>query len=370
MTLSVLFVGSVGAGDTSLMRAEAMTRQGMHLTTVNGHPTAGRVSLISRCANRIFNYPAARRSVRAAILTALQRRRHDVLWFDKGIFVEPAVLEAAREAGHPVLVHYNPDDPFGSARGAWKTFLRALPLYDVHLVPRKENIAEYRSRGAKHVLDFDRGFCPIAHTPPRPDHPAWREFAVPVAFTGSYEAERATSIAALIDAGVSVTVRGSDWETGPHWSTIRRVYRGAGVRGENYRLALGAPDITLHFLRRANRDEQDSRTFEIPACGGFMVAEWSPRHADLFLEDEEAVFFRSDAELIEKVRYYANRPDERARIAAAGRRRALESGYDYETRVHDLLTRVAVVAGRHDLLAKLPARPGIARPEVATEEQR
>jgi hypothetical protein len=370
MTLSVLFIGSIGAGDTSLMRAEAMIRQGIHLTTVDGHPAVGTGSLLGRRVNRLFNYPAAHRHVRKAALPALKSGLHDVIWVDKGIFVEHSLLEATRKAGQPVLVHYNPDDPFGTARGAWTTFLRSLPLYDVHLVPRKENISEYHSRGAKHVLDFDRGFCPIAHSPPRPDHPAWREFAVPVAFTGSYEAERAKSITALINAGIPVTVRGSDWETCPHWNSIRRVYRGAGVRGDNYRLALGAPDITLHFLRHANRDEQDSRTFEIPACGGFMLAEWSPRHADLFQEDEEAVFFRSDAELIEKVRYYANRPDERARIAAAGRRRALESGYDYESRVHDLLTRVAVVAGRHDLVSKLPARPGSARPEVAKETQR
>jgi spore maturation protein CgeB len=100
-----------------------------------------------------------------------------------------------------------------------------------------------------------------------------------------------------------------------------------------------------------------------------MLAEWSPRHADLFQEDDEAVFFHSDAELIDKVRYYLERPDERARIAAAGRRRALESGYDYESRVHDLLTRVAVVAGRHDLLSKLPERPGGTRSAVAMEKQ-
>jgi spore maturation protein CgeB len=69
------------------------------------------------------------------------------------------------------------------------------------------------------------------------------------------------------------------------------------VYEEEYIKTINGMEIALHFLRHGNRDEQDSRTFEIPACKVFMIAESSELHLQLFKENEEAVFFSSKKEL-------------------------------------------------------------------------
>jgi hypothetical protein len=68
--------------------------------------------------------------------------------------------------------------------------------------------------------------------------------------------------------------------------------------------------------------------------------------AERFREDEEAVFFSSPEECAAKIHRFL--PDEpgRWRIAAAGRRRAEESGYSNDVQVRRILERIASIIRR------------------------
>jgi spore maturation protein CgeB len=109
-------------------------------------------------------------------------------------------------------------------------------------------------------------------------------------------------------------------------------------------------EIALHFLRKGNRDLQDSRTFEIPACRVFMLAEYSEVHAALFEENKEAVFFRTKEELLQKVIYYKSESARRAAIAEAGYQRCFSGGYDhYHTLQRVLKTINKEDSGNHNI---------------------
>ena len=65
------------------------------------------------------------------------------------------------------------------------------------------------------------------------------------------------------------------------------------------------------------------RDFEAPMCGAFYLVEYMRELADFFEEDKEMVFYRDRRELVDKARFYLANDALRARIAQAGRRRAL-----------------------------------------------
>jgi len=119
---------------------------------------------------------------------------------------------------------------------------------------------------------------------------------------------------------------------------------GRAVWGEDYTAALSAFDINLCFLRKENRDLQTTRSLEIPACGGFMLAERTEEHLQLFREDVEAVYFSSREELIDKSVYYSRKPAERMKIASAGLHRCRSSGYSYTDRLSIILN---VIKNQH-----------------------
>jgi spore maturation protein CgeB len=80
--------------------------------------------------------------------------------------------------------------------------------------------------------------------------------------------------------------------------------------------------------------------YEIPACGAFMLAERNQENVNVFEEGIDAVFFSSQKELLEKVRYYLENNQERNSIASKGRVRCLASGYSYQSRLKEMIRKV------------------------------
>ena len=279
-----------------------------------------------------------RRDLNRAFAAAVCDMDPDVVWVEKGVRLSPSTLADVRKNTRAQLVHYNPDDPFGEFgsgrwRFHWRDHINGIPLYDTHFVARRENIDEYRSRGARRVFTFDRSFDPNVHRPLPLTPEEALHFRSGVGFIGSWAPARARAIEYLIDGGIPVAVWGPGWDRDPHWGKLKPHFRGGSLVGDSYARAICGMDIALHFLRRENRDQQDSRTFEIPACGTFMLAERSPDHERLFKEGDEIVLFDSQQDLLRIVRSYLDRPDERSRIARNAYQRCIRSGYDHASRL-------------------------------------
>ncbi len=334
----ILYVGAINPGQTCYERMKAMKDLG-HI--VEGINTSEGLSFLQRVIIKlaqIVGFSPDILGVNRAIKEQIKSRPFDLLWVDKGTVVRANTLRWIKQRQPDCrLVHLNPDDPFGYFQKGWKVFLKAIPCYDVHFVARTPNIEEYKLLGGSNIHVYDRSFSKNLHRPLTLTDNEQIKYSVPVGFVGSYATERARMIAYLIQNNIPVAVYGDGWSQREYWDVVRPHYRGASRFGEEYVKIINGMGIALHFLRHENRDEQDSRTFEIPACGVFMLAERSRKHEEFFRENEEAVFFDTAEELLEKVRYYLAHPDEVTRIAAAGRRRCLESGYDHHSRMERLL---------------------------------
>jgi spore maturation protein CgeB len=72
------------------------------------------------------------------------------------------------------------------------------------------------------------------------------------------------------------------------------------------------------------------------------LADRTEEHLSLFEEGVEAEFFSTDEEFVDKARYYSDHEQERLKIAEAGRRRCLRSGYSYDDRIRQILSRAGL----------------------------
>ena len=109
---------------------------------------------------------------------------------------------------------------------------------------------------------------------------------------------------------------------------------------DQYCIALSSASICIGFLSKYMPETTTTRSFEIPACGTFMLAERTKEHMELFKEGKEAEFFSSKKELVEKTHYYLENPQKLKDIAAAGRKRCINSGYSFQDRLTDILGKV------------------------------
>ncbi len=345
--LHILYVGQSTAGGTSWMRMNALKELGHDVTAIDTRPIV-RLRGIKQLAFRFLNrmgFPPDLAGANDNIVKQIRMKEFDIVWFDSLREISRGTLrEIKRESPDTMLVSLIMDDPFSRQGHSWRRFLSAIPLYDIHFVIREQNIQELKEKGARRVERFHKGFHPDIHRQvcTDPGDPVYDVF-----FAGHCEPKREKDIVFLLQQGTPVTIAGHsgiDWKRrGRHWNTIRQSFIDGGFYGTEYSTALSSAKIALCFYSQWNRDTENSRMYEIPACGTFMLAERNRENVKMFEEGREAEYFSSQKELLEKVKYYLSHPDERRRIAEAGRERCMKSGYSYHERLKKML-RTAVEA--------------------------
>ena len=146
-------------------------------------------------------------------------------------------------------------------------------------------------------------------------------------------------LAALAPQGAQV------WgDTG--WKAIERNgvrYRGFAGHTRDLGAIYSAADINLDIGRVYQSDIVTMRVFDVLACGGFLLAAWSEGLAELFELGVELDTWRTIPELMDKVGFYLERPDVRARMADRGRARVLRD-HTVRGRIRTMLTGVGLSA--------------------------
>ena len=363
--LEILYVGPLNPGSTCRQRLAALVQLGHRVTGVDQLPgdlAARQTSFAWRLRRRLLG-DRDESALNARLLALPATPAPDVLWVDKGLTVEPDTLVALRRRWpHILMINYSGDDMF-NPHNQTVTWRANLPLYDLFTTTKSFNVPELQAAGAANVLFLDKGYSPAVHRPCEVTPELRERFGGDVGFVGWPERERERSIRFLAGNGVRVRV----WGPWPRWKAARNmVVEGRPLWDHDYACALTAFRINLGFLRRVNRDRQTTRSIEIPACGGFLLAERTDEHLRLFREDVEAVFFSDDRELLEKTRYYLAHEDERARIAEAGRRRCVEGGYAYDRRLESILRHALELRAAGRTLSPGPGA-GNAEPRVPAD---
>jgi spore maturation protein CgeB len=86
--------------------------------------------------------------------------------------------------------------------------------------------------------------------------------------------------------------------------------------------------VSLNVLNAENLGGPNMRTFEVPGSGGVMLARYSAEQQEFFPENEAAIYYRSPAEIDDKIDRVMHDPELRARIRRNATRLAAEQTYD------------------------------------------
>ncbi len=339
--MKILYVGPLYYGSTSLQRLKALAHLGHELVSVDTCPpeVAARERRLGERLWRKLLGPRDLARANEAVLRLVREEQPQILWIDKGLTIRPETLRASKEHVPGLIrVSYSPDD-MANPTNQSRNYLTCVPLYDVHVTTKSYNVAELKYLGASRVLFIDNAYCRFTHRPMELSAAERENLGGEVGFIGTYEEERAQALLFLAQQGIPVKVWGNWPKKWQHRHPHLQVKR-ASLWGDDYARAICSFDINLAFLRKENRDLQTTRSAEIPACGGFMLAERTPEHQRLFQEGVEAEFFGSLKEMVEKVQYYLINKDKRQEIAAAGRRRCMAAGYSNVERLENLLRQI------------------------------
>ncbi|SEB46790.1 CgeB family protein [Terriglobus roseus] len=356
--MRILYVAQLAPFDSALFRAMALRREGHDVTTVNTLDYLNSNALMQKLEFRAVMGPGISR-LNKDILAMAKQLQPDIVWADKVLGMRPQTLQTLRSWGI-VTVSYMIDNFFGPRRDpGWRLYAKTIPDYDLHCTQRDVNMRDYMAAGARNVIKIQTAYEPTVHFPPPAlwsDEDRNRD----VSFIGTPYDQRPTFLTQLWrECGFAVQVNGSViWKPALAAVGGQQIYNGSGeLRNADYREGIWRSRINLSFLTHSNQDEFVHKSFEIAACGGFLLAERSAGHKLRFEEDVEAVFFEGLDECAAKIRQYLKDEGGRASIAAAGQRRATTSGYDNDTQIRQIIERVRT------LIASRPSRAGTGKAE-------
>lgn len=97
--------------------------------------------------------------------------------------------------------------------------------------------------------------------------------------------------------------------------------------------------INLNITMRGIPSGISLRVFDVLGCGGFLITNYQPEIAELFVDGEDLVMYTDMDDLLQKIDYYLNHPEERQRIAKNGQKKVL-SKHTYKDKLAQIIETV------------------------------
>lgn len=227
------------------------------------------------------------------------------------------------------------DSPFVMPGSGVAQMMPTLAMYSCVYTFSRGLIPAFEQLGARCVRWLPFGFDPDMH---RTHHPADPILNSKVAYLGAWGPLQEAWLEPLAPLGLSIY--GPSWQHARRGSQVRECWRVGRGFGEEMPAAISGADMVFNLVRAEHGCAHSMKTFEIPACGGFMLTNWTEEQAEFFEDGKDCVFFHTRDEMLDKVTYYASHVDERLRIAASGHTAA--RAHPYTLRAAQILKDCAI----------------------------
>lgn len=354
---NILYFSDNNPGSTSAQRGRALERLGHSVFLVN--PVKATTGLLGSHWLGPLHYRSGYRLLQAQLKKWTGQiletaPKPDLIWVNSGELLGPECLKILKQAGYPLIL-YNNDDATGTRDGRrFDLLLQALPYYDLCVVRRRENVVEYRAKGAKEVLLVRMSYDEVAHQPfvRMADIPD--AFRSEVAFIGTWirHEKRDEFLLELIRQGVPLSIWGGRWRKSACWKDLEQAFRGDALAGREYVAAIQGAKICLGLLSKGNRDLHTRRSVEVPFAGGLLCAERTSEHLEMYRENSEAAFWSDAGECAGRCMQLLAQDKEREEIRLQGMRRVRSLGVGNEHICRNILDAVFHCAGTQKAFKK------------------
>ncbi|KUJ76305.1 hypothetical protein AVO45_13475 [Ruegeria marisrubri] len=184
------------------------------------------------------------------------------------------------------------------------------------------------------------GYDPDAHMPIL-RNVTENDYTADIRYIGNHSPAKQCWVEGLNGAlpDVNLRVIGNRWSSNLPRPLSQRLVEAASYHAANYALAIQTAriNIAVHWGKAPNgwEDHVSTRTFEIPACGGFMLHIDNDEVRQYYDVGTEIDVFSDVDELADKCRYYLKHDETRRRMARKAHERCVPA-YSYHSRALEI----------------------------------
>lgn len=335
-----VIVDRFGANDRSF--ADGFAENSCDLTIVDIAKFIPNTGLVARVQRKVTGLPPVTdiNRLNAYVARVCEVERPDVLFVARGIWIQQEIIRRVRDCGI-IAAHWHPDDAFNPENSS-AIFARAIPEYDLIITPKSFNVEEYRRAGARKTMYLPYAYDPRVHYPVEVSQEERRIYGSDVVFVGTKRRARVGQLEYAQRSGCDLKIWGDRWNRLAIWSPLRKDCTFKVAVGPEMSKIFCSSKIALGFLNSENRDLHTARSYEVPASGGFFLAQRSEEHNSILREGVEADYFSSDEEMVEKIRWYTDHDEVRVRLRNSGYSRIRRGRSTYADRARDVLREIGI----------------------------
>lgn len=335
----IVFAGSFWTGSTESGLSDGFRKLGWCVQEVDGRDLGAIGQRIKgfRIASRLTR-KYSRTVYESEIVKACNILKPKFFITVKGSEITKGLLKRVKATGAQTVMYY-PDFHFDYPDVSADSF----DEYDFFITTKTHQLDHLRERltKPKSVYYLPHGYCSAVH---RPLYKSVSEsdFQADVLHAGSHSVYKQAWIESAIRELPEVSFRliGPRWSQNAKNGLLTRSEMPGARTGVAYAEAIQTSriNVAVHMGPTVQgwEDRVSTRTFEIPACGGFMLHIDSEEVRDIYKVGTEIDVFSSPQELADKIRFYLRNPATRERMIERAFARCVPD-YSYDMRAEQIM---------------------------------
>jgi hypothetical protein len=337
----MVFAGSFWAGASERGLADGFRALGWAVQEVDSRSLGVNAGseLGLRLAARAFAQ-VAERGYHREILESCRSLKPDVFLTIKGIGISADLLRQIRKTGARSVMYY-PDFHFDHPGVSTDSFGE----YDLFVTTKSFQLNHLeRMIGEERVAYVPHGYSDCVH---RPVYSSMTDadFRADVLHAGNHSSHKQRWLEEALSRlpELSLEIIGNRWRERALPGPLSRSRMPGARMGVGYAEAIQTAriNIAVHMGPTSSgwEDLVSTRTFEIPACGGFMLHVDNDEVRDLYRVGEEIDVFASVEELADKIAFYLPRQSLRDTMIVRAQARCVPA-YSYKRRAEQIAERL------------------------------